>query len=379
MVSIDDIKSMWIDTFGDSRNYVDMIIDKYRDPSLSKTVVENDILIASANSVVYDFMYVCNPMILSGNAELLINNRGESPANDEVDIYGITEGLKACYLCGLSTMKEYRGQGMMKRLISEIESQSASYNFIFSFLIPADNHLREYYEKLGYKNSCERTVISLTIGNEYIKKSHAKVEKSLYIIDDNNVNNNIENIRNISYKLHKDELREYASFKLNNIYRNPEHLPLCNIVHSADCWQDILTDFISDKARILIFNNVCESTDSDTETQAISILTEDNKFYPVYGDCISQMRVLFLLSESTNYMIPDAFDIFIFHPLQAKEFLRIFENISDRNPEFKYYVKTEQYAMVKILNPLSREIIDRNEKFYRQLNPRSVIINFMFD
>ncbi len=59
----------------------------------------------------------------------------------------------AAYLYGIATLPEYQHQGISGRLIRQMLEKCKEDGAIFSFLIPADDNLKDYYAKFGYMNT----------------------------------------------------------------------------------------------------------------------------------------------------------------------------------------------------------------------------------
>lgn len=124
---------MWCETFGDSPEYVDLVFDRMADRRFMLKEEKGQTLAATLTGIVYQF---------SGG------DREEK-----------TEGL---YLCGLATRPEFRRRGIMGRLIREAETKAAAMGFRFTFLIPADFHLRQYYAAMGYQSIGERRQMKIS-------------------------------------------------------------------------------------------------------------------------------------------------------------------------------------------------------------------------
>ncbi len=120
-----DMMELWKETFHDSDRYINLVFDTYYRPENAFMVYDGERLIASLLGVEYEFKS---------------KEKG-----------GIKENLKGLYLCGLATHPAYRRRGIMGRLIREAEESAKSRGFSITFLIPADDHLRKYYEKKEYK------------------------------------------------------------------------------------------------------------------------------------------------------------------------------------------------------------------------------------
>lgn len=69
---------------------------------------------------------------------------------------------KAHYLCGASTMSEYRNHGIMGRLIEYALNDARKSGDVYSVLFPADANLYSFYGKFGYVPKCTAKRITLT-------------------------------------------------------------------------------------------------------------------------------------------------------------------------------------------------------------------------
>ena len=63
-------------------------------------------------------------------------------------------GQKAHYLCGASTLPQYRKKGIMTRLIEYALNDARENGSKFSLLFPASKDLYAFYSRLGYKSEC---------------------------------------------------------------------------------------------------------------------------------------------------------------------------------------------------------------------------------
>lgn len=125
-----DMMELWKQTFHDSDRYIKLVFDTYYRPENSFTVYDGDLLIASLLGVEYEFQ--------------------------RIDQNGKNDNFRGFYLCGLATRPEYRRRGIMGELMKRAEGSAKARGFAFSFLIPADDHLRRYYEVKGYNTSSYR-------------------------------------------------------------------------------------------------------------------------------------------------------------------------------------------------------------------------------
>lgn len=113
------MESLWMETFGDSPEYVELIFDHYFSP----------------DRVVYKTV---EGRVVSGLLGVP---------------YSFGQDIKGLYLCGLSTRKESRRRGLMSGLIEKINLQAKSEGFDFTFLKPANDGLRKYYEDRHYHDT----------------------------------------------------------------------------------------------------------------------------------------------------------------------------------------------------------------------------------
>ena len=128
-----DMKELWKDTFHDSNRYIDIVFDTYY--SLENTFVKyhENRLISSMLCIPYEFQILTKQ--------------------------GIQRRLRGMYLCGLATRPEWRGMGVMSELMEEAEADIKARGYDMTFLIPANDHLREYYNKKGYKTTSRKTIL----------------------------------------------------------------------------------------------------------------------------------------------------------------------------------------------------------------------------
>lgn len=118
------LRRLWSDIFGDSEGYLDIFFDTYCRSALILTEEYSGSVISALWGLPFDF----------------------------------TGGLKGLYLCGLATRQQWRGKGIMSRLIEQAEEWAVRNKFDFSFLIPADENLRKYYSERGYIDTPDRQV-----------------------------------------------------------------------------------------------------------------------------------------------------------------------------------------------------------------------------
>ena len=134
-----DMKQLWVATFHDREEYVDLVFDTYFRPEYCAWKYEGDRLVATLLGVPYKFD----------------------------SLYGSLSGL---YLCGLATDPDYRGHGVMSQLLEEINSTARQQGFDFTFLIPADEGLRRYYSDRNYSAAFRNVTLRYASGHSFYKE-----------------------------------------------------------------------------------------------------------------------------------------------------------------------------------------------------------------
>ncbi len=83
----------------------------------------------------------------------------------------------AAYLYGIATLPEYQHQGISGRLILQMLEKCKENGAVFSFLIPADDKLKDYYTKFGYMNTLTNAVFEsdMDLGTGDTKKDRIMV------------------------------------------------------------------------------------------------------------------------------------------------------------------------------------------------------------
>lgn len=176
----EDMMKLWKETFHDSDDYIDLIFSQYFNINHIEYYYEEDRLISALLAIPYKFKY--------GNAY-----------------------IDALYLCGLATRVEFRNQGIMNQLIERINSRAQKEGIVISFLIPASDTLRIYYQNKGYHNGMFRieekyteihdfekdffSEISTEDKNIRLLKSDYFQNLSVKILDDKNENDRLKLIR----------------------------------------------------------------------------------------------------------------------------------------------------------------------------------------
>ncbi len=79
--------------------------------------------------------------------------------------------LKAYYIYGISTLPEYRNQGLMRQTLSFAEAEARKRNADAIFLVPAEEELFSMYKKFGYETKLfykETTIQRFRLTESYV-------------------------------------------------------------------------------------------------------------------------------------------------------------------------------------------------------------------
>lgn len=141
-----EMMKLWKETFHDTDEYVNLIFEKNFDQNWIAYHIDNDKIVSALLGIPYEFKYGKNT-------------------------------IKAIYLCGLATKGEFRNKGLMKALMNQINAKAATEGFAFSFLIPASESLRIYYQNKGYFNGMYRVEERFTEVHDFEKEASADIRK----------------------------------------------------------------------------------------------------------------------------------------------------------------------------------------------------------
>lgn len=215
---IDDLMKLWRDTFGDSAEYVRLMVDAYFvEENVEVCLNEKGKLVSALWSVPYRFT-------------------GGKMAGERC---GYLRGL---YLCGLATDPEYRQQGIMSKLMNRIESRAAKDDYDFCFLIPADENLEKYYERRGYVSCYGK--LKCTVSFESCNIDSISFERTVAFKDDRREYNLVNSNRGIEIS---EDGFENLRFEELKIYGDEfENLLLQNESKSLSCFNILDDNFDSE-------------------------------------------------------------------------------------------------------------------------------------
>ncbi len=259
------LQDLWQETFGDSREYVDMLYGLYYDRTDNIFLLEEieGKVAAGLVGIGYDFY---DPVARKG-----------------------TRGL---YLCGLATNPDFRCQGLMTRLIAQAEQEAKRKGYDFCFLIPADEHLRRYYSKFGYKSEMERgkMEISQICENRKFANECTDGRKFSILVNDENYGTDRDLQRDILEFVHECE-RGYPGMTINHTRADLEGIVRENgLAGGAIYWlPGEALIFIEDDTVRQIFTNDKASakkvldTLKEAKAQDLTIPT-DSPFWELIGE-----------------------------------------------------------------------------------------------
>lgn len=265
-----DMMNLWKKVFGDSDDYINLVFNS-RNMNHIKLFYkyEDDIFVSGMLGVDY-----------------FLKDNSNTPKN-------INNSLKASYLCGLATLPEYRNKGIMSKLIERCNETLFNKGYVISFLIPAEEHLRYYYNKFGYNN------ITFVNTDNYTSK-HSFIEN---IIIDNITDSNNKYYRvcvgDNNYNLYLiNEILSYERNIINNYYNMFSELKtiISDIVikYSLDDFITIIRDNNISNGKILLLTDVdnkplgilfCSNIEDDKVTIQL-LLTVSEEYDKILLQCL---------------------------------------------------------------------------------------------
>ena len=79
------------------------------------------------------------------------------------------EGETLAYLYAIATAKAQRGKGLCRRLMQDTHEHLRSLGYVAAFLVPSEESLFDFYEKLGYRTATEVAEFSCDAADEPIE------------------------------------------------------------------------------------------------------------------------------------------------------------------------------------------------------------------
>lgn len=147
------LKKLWKEVFLDEDKYLDIFFEKVYHKDYAFKISNNGKIVAMLFMIPYD---------------VIIHQKN----------------YKALYLYALATQKDYRNRGYMSKLINEANEYADKNNYLFSFLIPANEELFGFYNKYGYNMEFKiRNLISDKKNKDYAdyKNEIMKFDKAIVL------------------------------------------------------------------------------------------------------------------------------------------------------------------------------------------------------
>lgn len=334
-----EMMQLWIDTFHDSEDYVNLIFNNYFNPKYCRVAIENGHVAAALVGVPYTFKGFFN--------DVIDQNDFSTTASEK--LHTVDKGLRGLYLCGLATKEEYRRRGLMSRLIEDINAAAKNDGFDFTFLIPSGPDTAMYYSERGYVSAMYRCVSRFPKNYDFL---HAE--------------QNAEGFDMSHYEHLKAKMNDtYDSRLLYKIYnlifdceRNGDYLDLNHSVADIDM---VLEDCrLSGGKLFYVYEN------SDNVTAAAFVTPHDEEVVIpriYYKDRESRVKLLDLISNSFTdkslklYSYPQKIDRkAIWSPYYEAQDARTLpedpdaETTSHKERIYNYADHADMYGMLRLLS-----------------------------
>lgn len=125
-VDINSLKEIWLSSFSDTKEGCDLFFDKMFSSDICCTAKEDNKIVAA--------LYLLPATFL---------------------------GFRCHYLYGAATHPDYRGRGIMKKLLRFSAEQAKADGDCFSFLLPSSDSLYDFYKKSGYVDCCAISTVTV--------------------------------------------------------------------------------------------------------------------------------------------------------------------------------------------------------------------------
>ena len=259
--------TLWAKTFHDSSQYIDLIFEHYFNPEYIAYFEEKGEIVSSLLGIPYSF-----------------RNNGRE--------------LRGLYLCGLNTRPDYRNQGIMSKLIEDINFRAKEKGFAFTFLIPANEILINFYSYHKYYKAMYRIEDRYTdihdFNNDYLSS----------ILDED------ERVRNLKTKYFQeakcmfleknntDLLEEVISFIIDSENKNHSFITLA---HSHEDIKNVILENAISKGKTV----VCKTSSGEISGVAFFIAEENKRIlvqHVYYADSAAYYKILqFIKSAYSEY------------------------------------------------------------------------------
>jgi len=164
------LKSLWKTVFGDGDEYIDLFFSRLYDPQNALFFEQNGKVVSALHLILTDIFVAGQPR-------------------------------PAYYLCGAATLPEYRGRGLMGKLIGRAKSISRERGVEYIALIPAAAGLFPYYRKHGF-------YAAYSVQHSLYQYNHRENEKRYFFTPADDVSTAVsmhnDRFRAMDYSLRKD-------------------------------------------------------------------------------------------------------------------------------------------------------------------------------
>lgn len=273
--AITQLKQLWIETFHDSRQYVDMVFDNYYDPRLCLHVEE----VETGRIVSAAYMWRC---FLS------------FPGSENLDFPPAVG-----YICGLATVPQRRGEGIMRRLLEATEQVARENHFSCVTLIPADSSLREYYRGLGYRDMEPVKIVRLS-NRQHVELTY--LPDNILILDEVSIQSG-----------------DFMERLVKQLQRAEETVgaEMWHVAKSRQMCEDVIADTLRDGGIVATIKDMEEAV----------LVTADGTAHGLYGSDFGKSYLIFWLLKSGIYQeikykeyYTDENQIFLFQRYKLNEY-----------------------------------------------------------
>lgn len=229
---VKELSLLWKNVFGDEEGYINLFFESVYKKSKTFAHFEDGKIV----SVLY---LLCSDIKLSG------------------------EIFNGYYLYAAATDKSFRGRGLMGKLINEAKKYAENSGKAFISLVPANEHLYNYYEKLGFKTAMYKSFDEINCVNKE-SSEFAETGAVSYLEKRNEAFEN-------SFLWQKDEL-SYALKCFYYLGAKAYVTPFCGMICSCN--------------EPLVYELVCKKDDYEKALSAVSSAVENKsvKVFSPYGN-----------------------------------------------------------------------------------------------
>lgn len=233
----DKMMKLWKKIFHDSDAYISLVFDNYFNEDNVEYYEEDGKLVSALLGIPYNF------------------------SNGKKKIRGL-------YLCGLATDATFRHRGIMHNLIEKANLKAKENGFAFTFLIPANDSLINYYSARGYNKAMYRVEDRYTEIHDFKKdylSSISKEDERIYKLKEKYYNS-------LSTQLLQSDSENCIIEIINYIEKSEKSVTeYTTILHTAKDIRNIIKDNKISNGEIAICRN------SEGEMVGVAFITFDDR------------------------------------------------------------------------------------------------------